>query len=69
MVSFVGVSKIQLHDYYHNTWVKRFYADTAIYREELKVLVREHITATTQELLKMFLSRHSSENVNKRQIQ
>lgn len=41
MGNIMDVSPKQLHDYYHNTWSKRFFSDLNPYKLEIQELIEE----------------------------
>lgn len=61
----LGVKSKQIHDFFHNTWVKRFYDDLNQYKDKLMHLLQREATrstGSTHEIVNHVIAQFQQEN-------
>ena len=54
----LGISSSVAHNYFHNTYIRKFYADIKDYRIEIKSLVINNPNVETNKLIDTFIESH-----------
>ena len=61
----------QVHNYYHNTWTRKFFADLNPYRQELQDFIAKYLTTqefSATQIANDFQAMHPDVNFNRYQL-